>query len=58
MQKPRTIGKKVQKDRIAVRIAQRIIRQSVSDQIAFNIMDLKDMKEIWDKLQSICIKVD
>ena len=42
---------------MAVGIAQRIIREGVSDQIAFNIMDLKDPKEMWDKLKSICTKV-
>ena len=42
---------------MAVGIAQRIIREGVSDQIAFNIMDLKDPKEMWDKLKSICTEV-
>lgn len=41
---------------MAVGIAQQIIREGVSDQIAFNIMDLKDPKEMWDKLKSICTK--
>lgn len=43
---------------MAIGIAQQIIREGVSDQIAFNIIDLKDPKEIWDKLKSIYIKVD
>ena len=43
---------------MAVGIAQRIIRKGVSDRIAFNIMDLKDPKEMWDKLKSICTEVD
>lgn len=34
-----------------------IIEEGVSNQIAFNIMILKDPKEIWDKLKSVCIKV-
>ncbi len=49
--------KKIKEDRMAVDTAQRIIREGVSDQIAFNIMDLKDPKEMWDKLKSIYIKV-
>lgn len=50
-------AKEVKEDRMAVGIAQRIIREGVSDQIAFNIMDLKDPKEMWDKLKSICTEV-
>lgn len=42
---------------MAVGIAQKIIKEGVSNQIIFNIIDLKDSKEIWDKLKSICIKV-
>ena len=42
---------------MAVRIARQIILKGVSDQIAFNIMDLKDPKEMWDKLTSICTKI-
>lgn len=36
--------KKVKKDQIAVDIAQQIIWKGVSNQIAFNIMDIKDLK--------------
>ena len=50
-------SKEIKEDRMAVGIVQRIIRKNVSDQIAFNIMDLKDPKKIWDKLKSICTKV-
>ena len=50
-------SKEIKEDRMAVGIAQRIIREGVSDQIAFNIMDLKDPKEMWDKLKSICTEV-
>ena len=39
-------SKEIKEDRMAVGIAQRIIRKGVSDQITFNIMDLKDPKEI------------
>lgn len=42
---------------MVIGILQKIIRESVSDQIALNIMDLKDPKEMWDKLKSTCIKV-
>lgn len=50
-------SKKIKENRMAVDIAQKIIRKGVSDQIAFNIMDLKDPKEMWDKLKSICTQV-
>lgn len=49
--------KEIKEDRMAVGIAQKIIREGVSDQIAFNIIDLKDPKEMWDKFKSICTKV-
>lgn len=57
-QNPTLWAKEIKEDRMAVGIAQQIIREGVSDQIAFNIMDLKDPKEMWDKLKSICIEVD
>ncbi len=50
-------SKEVKEDHMAVGTTQRIIREGVSDQIAFNIMDLKDPKEMWDKLKSVCTKV-
>ncbi len=56
-QNPTLWAKEIKEDRMAVGIAQQIIREGVSDQIAFNIMDLKDPKEMWDKLKSICIEV-
>lgn len=43
---------------MAIDKTQQIIRKGVSDQIAFNIIDLKDPKEIWDKLKSVCIEID
>ncbi len=43
---PSLWSKEVKEDRMAVGIAQQIIRKGVSDQIAFNIMDLKEPKEI------------
>lgn len=42
---------------MAIGITQQIIREDVSDQIAFNIMDLKGLKEIWNKLKNICTEV-
>lgn len=42
---------------MAMGIAQRIIKEDVNNQIVFNIIDLQDPKEIWNKLKSICIKV-
>ncbi len=49
--------KEIKEDRMVVGIAQRIIREGVSNQIAFNIIDFKDPKEMWHKLKSICIEV-
>lgn len=56
-QNPTLWAKEIKEDRMAVGIVQRIIREGVSDQIAFNIMDLKDPKEMWDKLKSICTEI-
>ena len=50
-------SKEVKEDHMAVGIAQKIIREGVSDQIAFNIMDLKDPKEMWEKLKSVYTEV-
>ncbi len=56
-QNPALWMKEVKEDRIAVGIAQRIITEGVSDQIAFNIIYLEDPKEMWDKLKSICTEI-
>lgn len=48
----------MKEDQMAIDIAQQIIKDGVSNQIAFNIIDLKDPKEMWDKLKSICIEVN
>lgn len=56
-QNPALFSKEMKEHQMAIGIGQRIIREGVSDQIAFNIMDLKDPKEIWDKLKSICTEV-
>lgn len=50
-------AKKVKKDQIVVDITQQIIREDVSNQITFNIIDIKDLKQIWDKLKSIYTEV-
>lgn len=42
---------------MAVDIVEKIIRKGVSNQIAFNIIYLKDSKEMWDKLKSIYTEV-
>ena len=42
---------------MVVGITQQIILKGVNNQIALNIMDLKDPKEMWDKLKSICSKI-
>ncbi len=42
---------------MAIGIAQRIITEGISDQIAVNIMDLEDPKEMWDRLKTICSEV-
>lgn len=49
-QNPTLWTKEVKEDRMAVGTACRIIIEGVNDQIAFNIMDLEDPKEMWDKL--------
>lgn len=42
---------------MAVGIARQIILKGVNNQITFNIMHFEDLKEIWDKLKSICSKI-
>lgn len=49
--------KQMKKNQKTLDIAERIIREGVSNQIAFNIMDIKDLKQFWDKLRSICTEV-
>lgn len=57
MQKSRNMGKITKKDRMAIGIAQQIIQKGIKNQIAFYIMDLKNLKEMWDKHKSICTEV-
>lgn len=56
-QNPHLFTKEVKEDRMAIGIAQRIIIKGVSDQISFNIMDLEDPREMWNKLRSICSEI-
>lgn len=42
---------------MAINIIQHIIRKNVSNQIIFNIIDLEDLKNMWDKLKSIYINI-
>lgn len=50
--------KEIKQAYIAVDIVQQIIKKGVKDQIAFNIINLKDPKEIWNKFKGICTRVD
>lgn len=42
---------------MAIGIAYRIIIKEISLEIAFNIIDLEDLKDIWTKLKNIYNKV-
>lgn len=42
---------------MAIGIAQRIITEGISNQIAINIMDLEDPKDIWERIRNICTEV-
>ncbi len=57
-QNPKLLTKEVKEDRIAIGIAKRIITEGVNDQIAFNIIDLNDSKDMWEKLKSVCTELD
>lgn len=56
-QNPHLFAKEVKEDRMAIGIAQEIITKGVSDQIAFNIMDLEDPREMWNMLRNICSEI-
>lgn len=43
---PALFGKEAKENRMAIGIAQRIITEGISDQIAVNIMDLEDPKDM------------
>lgn len=49
--------KKVKKNQMTIKIARQIILKSINNQIAFYIMDLENLKEIWNKLISISSKI-
>lgn len=42
---------------MTVEIARQIIIKGVRNQVTFNIMDLEDRKEMWNKLTNICTKI-
>lgn len=42
---------------MAIDKTRQIIRNCINDQIAFNIMDLKDCKKMWDRLKSIYTEI-
>lgn len=54
---PALFGKEAKENRMAIGITQRIITESISDQIAVNIMNLEDPKEMWERLRNICTEV-
>lgn len=54
---PALFGKEAKENQMAIGIAQRIITEGISDQIAVNIMDLEDPKEMWERLRNICTEV-
>ena len=54
---PALFGKEAKENQMAIGITQRIITEGISDQIAVNIMDLEDPKEMWDRLKTICSEV-
>lgn len=39
---------------MAIKIGCQIILKSINNEIIFNIIDLKDPKEMWDKLANTC----
>ena len=55
---PALFGKEAKENQMAIGITQRIITEGISDQIAVNIMDLEDLKEMWDRLKTICSEVE
>lgn len=55
---PALFGKEAKENRMAIGIAQQIITEGISNQIAVNIMDLEDPKDMWEKLRNICTDVE
>lgn len=50
-------SKKGKENQMAIGIIQHIITKHISDQIAINIMDLKDPKKMGDKLKTIYLEI-
>ena len=50
-------GKEIKEGQMAFDIVRYIIVEGVSFQITFSIMNLKDPRDMWTKLKSICNKV-
>lgn len=48
---------KIKKNRMAIGIATRIIKEGVSDDIFNNIIDLTNPQEMWEKLRTVCSQV-
>lgn len=46
-QNPGIWTKEIREDQMAIGIAQQIIKKGVSNEIAFNIMDIRDPKQMW-----------
>ena len=49
--------KEIKEDQIAIGITHRIIVERVSFQIAFNIIDFEDPRDMWTKFKSIYSEV-
>lgn len=43
---------------MVIGITQQIIKKGISNQIALNIMELKNWKEMCDKFKSICTEIN
>ena len=55
---PATIWEqKTKENRMAAGTATRIIKEGISDNIFNNIIDITDLKEMWEKLRAACSQV-
>lgn len=50
--------KRIKKDRIVIKIVQKIIIEGVSSQITFNIININNSKEMQDIVKRIYLEVD
>lgn len=50
-------GKEAKENRMTIGITQRIMKESISDQIRVNIMNLGDPKEMWNRLKAVCLEI-